>query len=265
MTHIYEPVYYSLLLRAKRMIDPIGTVWKLVQVLTETGENFAPRFLGTGARRREPLVIDGPQAIARILADPRVGFGSAKELGVSFELTPVNPRIRTYFTVGRTDPGLYNSFRIAFPSKVPITDVISIEKLYDLFCRSVLAFSPFWGCIQNAVNVDRFQGTLDPSRRYSTAELEADFPIVKVDESKVPRLIHWYNYFGPEFVRQLGGLEKLLAGPVWLAEEIEDLGGVTWVLQREPFDDDNPKHLERQQDAMEYLKLFDIHKQYMLG
>lgn len=260
-----NPIFYSLHLESKRIQNPVDTIWEIVQILADLGDNFAPGFLGSNPLHRKPLTIDGPQAVAKMLGDPLIRYGTDEGLGVSFALTPINPMIRIYFAVGRSKPGLNDSFRIDFPSKIPILDLILFDQLNALFKKCVLVFNPFWGCIENEANIDEFQGTLNPSKKYTTTELETDFSIVKVDATKVPRLIHWFNYFDPTFVERLGGRNKLLAGPVWHAEILEELGGIIWILQQEPFDNNNSKHLACQRDAINYLRLFDIHKQYMLN
>lgn len=83
-----------------------------------------------------------------------------------------------------------------------------------------------------------------------------------IDSDKVPVAIEWFNYFDPAMVERLGGAEKLLSAPVYLAKPVEELGGIMLILQQEPFDYKNPKHLQRRQVVESYLDLSRLHELY---
>lgn len=240
--------YNSLIMRSQSTGDPTQTVWKIVQILSGLGDRFRPNVLILGQGLSESVDLHSPQDIERILQDQRFLIIMEEGPSVSFGFAPARQDIRFYIATGVVD-----KFIIDFPSQEPITDIVSTNELHGLFRDLAVAYNPFWGCVQNAENVDRLLLTTDPSRRY---------PKSKVDTSKVPQLIHWFNYFGPAFIERLGGREHLSAGPVWRVEEIESLSGIIWILQQDPLDAYNSEHLARQQDAMRYLRLPEIHKQY---
>lgn len=254
----HNQVFYELLLKSKKVENPVDPIWKFLQVLSNMGDPFVPKYLNLAGGRKEPVVLDDPQAIMRLLEARAV---SINQVTSSFFMVSTDvPVIMVSFTV-ETEI----TFKINFPSRTPIVDVISPQTLYGLFQEVVMVTNPYWGCIRNFANDDRHHGILNPVKQYSAEELmEAGYHLVKVDDKKVPHLIHWVNYFGPRFVERLGGRDKLLSGPVWTSEEVSKFGRIIWILQQEPFDDNNLIHRRRQEEAIEYLDLFGIHKDYML-
>jgi hypothetical protein len=108
-------------------------------------------------------------------------------------------------------------------------------------------FEPYYGRLEKAGELN------DPGSSYREI-------FNSIDLSKVPATIEWFNYFGPEWVGRFGGVEKLLSAPVVLAEPVEGLGGVVLILQEEPFDYRNPRHLHKRTLAEAHLDLPRLHQ-----
>jgi hypothetical protein len=66
-----------------------------------------------------------------------------------------------------------------------------------------------------------------------------------------PTALHWFHYLDYPMVQKLGGLEHCLKTPAHKVEPFCD--GALIQLTEEPFEPDNPQHLEIQQRAMEHL------------
>ncbi|MBE7528764.1 MAG: immunity 52 family protein [Ardenticatenaceae bacterium] len=122
-----------------------------------------------------------------------------------------------------------------------------ISQLHELFVFGLQLFQPFyaWGTMSGEVNYSE-EYRKRPSLR----------------ETDLPPVVEWFNYYDSSIVERLGGLEKLLSVPVFLAEPVEDLGGVILILQQEPFDYTNPDHLENRRRVEEYLELPRLHQQF---
>lgn len=122
-----------------------------------------------------------------------------------------------------------------------------IEGLYNLFKHAILTFVPYW-----AGFYDQEQSFTDASQNIR----------LQVDGRKVPLSIYWFNYFDSGMVRRMGGFEKLLSAPVYLAEKVPETGGVVLILQKKPFDFKLDEHREHQQAVQDYFGLKSLHKKF---
>jgi hypothetical protein len=252
------PALATLELVSSGNLDATTQLWQVVQTLRLFGPQFAPVDLLLARGKREPVRLDCPADAAAVIADPRLRIATPEWTSISFGLATDRPGL--YFDLGIEQEHV---FKMHFRPGL-ITSVISPTDLVALFRALVRAFQPYWGAVEDVDNVDRLQGTTDPSKRYDPVKLAQQYPIVRADPKRIPQIIHWINYFGSEFVERLGGREHLLAGPVYLAEELTELGGIIWVLQEEPFDDHKKAHRARQCEATAYLRLEEIQQQYLL-
>jgi len=234
---------YSLILKTEQTRDPVTMAWDVIQTLSAFGDALAPSYIGTGSGQREPLALADQRDLVKLLDEQRDHFGGAGELGIPLALTPTDPLVRVYLTIGQI--GGPSSLVVDFSAEVAIDRLISTAHLRRLFSLLVSNTVPAWGCIQEADNTDRL------GQRYQAA-VGRRRASIWAEPSKRP-MVHWYNYLGPGLTRQLGGIERVLACPAWRTEQIAELGGVVIILQEEPFDNSNREHLARQNQAMEFL------------
>lgn len=239
--------------------EPVNTVWKLVQILTESG---FPIQYEAGKERplksREDVLNLFKERQKR--KEGKVDYGVGISVHNLLTAPPREQPLAFNFTAGSRNPKHIDAFLLKLPGdKDVFSKIISIDTFDSIFREWVKVIHPFWGVVIQSANERRHLG-LDQSFKDSFQRLEA-YPINLVDARKVPQLIHWFSYFGHEFVDRLGGEEKLLGGPVYQAEKLGE--GVLWVLQEEPFDDENDEHRTRQEAASKYLNLEQIQKTYM--
>ena len=252
------PTHFRLELASPGNLDATTQLWQVVQTLRAFGPQFAPVDLLLAMGRREPVRLGSPADAAAIIADPRLRIETPEWTSIFFGFA--TDRKGLYYSLGIEEEHVFTMY---FPTE-PIASVISPTDLVALFKALVRAFQPYRGVVEDTHNSDRLRGTTDPSKRYDPVKLAQQYPIVRADPKRIPQIIHWINYFGPELVERLGGLEHLLAGPVYLAEELTELGGIIWVLQEEPFNDHKKAHRARQREATAYLRLEEIQQQYLL-
>lgn len=141
-----------------------------------------------------------------------------------------------------------NTLSIGFDLKhlVGMRPVLTLDRLQEIFIFCAKLFVPFYAysCKSGEINVSP-----EHQRIWNM-----------IDTKKVPIAIEWFNYFSPEWVERFGGLEKLLAAPVFQAKPVEALGGVILILQQEPFDYTNADHLRNRHRVEEYLELPRLHQ-----
>jgi len=252
--------HYNMDLRASQAQNAVDAVWQVAAAFRDLGRDFVLCALGSPSIERTALQLDSRDSVAAILQDTTLRYTGAPELGMSFVLWPEPPAVRVYFSVGNMDLDSDNTLRVHYSTRRPLLELVPGATLRRMFIGCVQGFTPYWGCIKNLDNVDRLNGQQFRNRRGKWPRERGP----KVDERLVPKHVHWFNYFGPEFVERLGGASFLLDGPVAEASSVPEVGGVVWILQDEPFDDNNAEHLARQQRAAEYLRLADVHKRYPL-
>lgn len=123
--------------------------------------------------------------------------------------------------------------------------LFDFAKLQALFVKLIRMFRPFWAA------VDDLEYTAPEELR------------VKLDETQIPLQIHWFNYFGETIITNLGGKEKVLSAPVYLAEAWDEPPGIILKLQKEVFDYHNPAHRERVEAVERYFDLRSLQQQYL--
>ena len=123
--------------------------------------------------------------------------------------------------------------------------LFDFEGLQELFVGLIRMFRPFWAAVAD-------------SAYKSPEDLR-----VNLDEEQIPLKIHWFNYFGETIITNLGGKEKVLSAPVYLAEGWDEPPGIILKLQKEVFDYHNPAHRERVEVVERYFDLKRLQQQYL--
>ncbi len=239
--------------------DPVETVWRIVQSLSAVDlpiryEAQKPRPLDTRDAVRESI----EEGYGR--RDGEIDYSMGSMASNLLTAPPGENPASLHFTTGAKDARYIDSYYLRMRTDAAdLALPIALEDLDRLFREWASIIRPFWGAIIENNNERRILGS--DQNYVSTFDQYEDFPINLVKSKEVPQIIHWYNYFGSDFVERLGGAEKLLQAPIHLAERLEE--GILWVLQPEPFDDANPEHRARQEAATEYLDLPTIHQRFM--
>ena len=101
------------------------------------------------------------------------------------------------YTMSRYNVGFFK-----MPQILPIySDTIVREKLVDTFKKCIGVFDPFWGCLGNNINIDRYNG---------------------YGSNSLPTTTYWVNYFGKNICTQIG-TENIEQAPV---ENIQKFCGI---------------------------------------
>ena len=134
--------------------------------------------------------------------------------------------------VGTTNPQFKNTLLVNLPLTLPIYENHAVvEKLNDLFKKSVLIFEPYWGCIGNNINIKRYNGYWCNS---------------------LPTSVHWINYFGEKIVKQIG-IQKFEQVPVNTIEALNK--GFFIRIKDLPIDDFSKEDVKMQEYINRYLGL----------
>lgn len=238
---------YAMVFWADEEREPVETVLKIDDFLRPYGEDYVLKYLND----RVEVAMDR-QALAE-RCDPN----RRKDELLTQSYFSGN-RIWFALSTGRTE---YN--RRMAPQMMPATEVLTLEfdsthlqgadpaldfiRLQEIFWYCLHLFAPYYGRLQMTGEVNY---EASPYREISYT----------IDLTKVPAAIEWFNYFNPEWVDRLGGLEDFLTAPVLLAEPVEGLGGVVLILQEEPFDYRNPRHLQNRALVEAHLDLPRLHQ-----
>ena len=240
---------YAMVLWANEDREPVETVLKINHFLNQYGDDYVLRYLND----REEIAMDRQSLAERCHPNRR-----KDELLTQSYFS----RNRIWFTLstGRIE---YN--RRVSPQTQPTPEAFKFEfdaahlqgpnaafdfeRLKALFWFCLDLFIPYFGRLGMSGEVN-YEASVYRENSYS------------IDLTKVPAVIEWFNYFGPEWIERLGGVANLLSAPVFRAEPVEELGGVVLILQEEPFDYTNPEHLHNRHLVEEYLDLPSLHQRF---
>lgn len=145
-----------------------------------------------------------------------------------------------------TKPYLYPAnMEIELPKR--LVEAWGLPRLILLVRGIVSAFRPDFGFV---ADTQQFFSQMDREKR------------LQVDINKVPLSIHWIEYFGREWVKNIGE-ERInrIERSVPLFEQMED-GAVLFAIQNEPYDDSSPSHVARRLMVENELGLRELHMEY---
>lgn len=238
---------YTMVFWADEGREPVETVLKINDFLRQYGDDYVLKYLND----RVEVVMDRQSLTER--CDP----SRRKDELLTQSYFSCN---RIWFTLS-TGRITYN--RRVSPQMQPTPEALKFEfdlqhllgprpafdfdQLKGLFWYCLHLFAPYYGRLQMTGEVNY---EVSPYREIAYT----------IDLTKVPAAIEWFNFFSPDWVERLGGPEKLLSAPVFLAQPVEELGGVVLILQQEPFDYTNPEHLHNRRRVEQYLNLSQLHQ-----
>ena len=230
---------HSMILWAKASQKDFDTAalkaYRVLAVLSEFGPQLSPNFI-TSARKKDAPSFDGTYEKFKELLRKRVnkeGSTEFPELGYSigfFSSHDSKNSSGIHIQAGVTHPQFINTVVVHFPEALPIFDDATVaEKLVQVFRKCVEVFDPFWGCISNSVNADRYNG-------YWYEQL--------------PTATHWMNFFGSDIVTQMG-IPKIEQAPVQKVERLSN--GYFVMLKDSPINDENEFDIKIQNKANLYF------------
>lgn len=231
----------SLVLWAKASNEDFSSIvekaYSVLSVMKNFGDEFGPNYL-TGHRRKNVNTFDlNHKTLGKVIAS-----GINKERGTEFptlgyEISfvsslKVKEATRISMTVGVSNPIFVNNLVVDFSEQLDLFNNIELcDKITELFRNCCQAFNPYWGCVVNNVNMNRFESLYG---------------------RKLPSSIHWINYFGRDIVNLLG-IEEIESAPAF---SIEKLGlGYCIRMQKKSICDSNLEDIKKQATINNYFGL----------
>ncbi|MEO8218937.1 MAG: hypothetical protein ABI718_17820 [Acidobacteriota bacterium] len=214
------------------------TILQTLHAIECSGKGFFPAYFWRSQNER--LVLEHAQAYERTLipAEFYIQPGVAR--------IPFEGSNGTEFAFTESDePSLYPATLVIKISSKSFS--LALEDLVVMFKNIVKAFSPDYSYLYDQEQTDK----------RSNHRLKFD-----VDIYSVPMMLYWINYYGREWVRNIGQ-ERLrkLSKHIPFFEWLED-GGVLFAIQTEPYEDRNPVHVANQQKLEKMLGLKELHAKY---
>lgn len=212
--------------------------FEIIAKLNKFGDELKPKYL-TSFKKSECKEFDMTySSFKNILRDnvSREGKMIFEDLGynVSFFSSMEEDESATIdISVGISNEKFYNTLIVGLPYSLNIFDEVMYSRLVDLFKELVGIFDPFWGCIENDINIDRFDGELFQGSK--------------------PTTVHWLNYFGQEIIKEIG-MGKIEKAPI---EELVQYpnGGCFVKIKTSPINDHYDKDVFFQKQVNKYLGL----------
>lgn len=239
---MWHTTRYEVVLRAYPPHDPVVILPGMARLLEDkSGQRLAWHLEGEPSRP-VPTTQEGWGTLAKGSRNPRYGaldlfFDSAD--GGTMSLSVDAPSfVRTFDVM---------SFGFDLEHLSGPKALFSFDTLYGLLIESMRLFGAF---------------SAEVSDRELVRRDKAGKIYLSVDVTKIPDIVHWFNFFDSDMAERLGGKDKLLRAPAYLVEEVADPPGIVLVLQREPFDYHKGKHRQRWQDVTRYLDLERLHRLY---
>ena len=209
--------------------------YRVLATLKEFGTQLSPNYL-TAARKKDAPIFDGTYESLKALLLKRVnkeGNTEFPELGYGigfFSSHDSKNSSGIHIQVGVTHPQFKNTVLVHLPEALPVfNDSTVAEKLVEVFRKCAEVFDPFWGCVSNSVNADRFNGYW---------------------HERLPTATHWVNFFGSDIVNQMG-ISKIEQAPVQKVEKVGN--GYLVMLKESPIDDKNEFDIKIQNKANSYF------------
>ncbi len=229
---------HSMILWARPAVEDFETTVTKVHQLLLALQAFGPEISAnykTVRRKKDarPFVLSKETLIELIKA--KAVSSNMDDLGYRisfFSSLNDNDAAGIGLTVGVSSPKFYNTFIINLPQSLPVYSNIEInQRLVATFKQCITIFDPFWGCVSNHVNSNRYN-----------SHFHNDLPVT----------IHWLNYFGNDIVERIGE-EKIKAAPLKTVERHHN--GYFLELKDMPIDDEVEADIKLQTTANNYFQL----------
>lgn len=215
----------------------LNKAYNLLLALKEFGPELSPNYLPAYRKKdvkKFDLSFDTLQELLKNGVN-KEGDTVFPDLGYSvsfFSSLKNNNSAGISISVGTSNPLFKNTFIVDLPLSLPIYESSEVnKKLIKVFKECVKIFYPFWACIGNNVNVERYDGYWG---------------------DKLPTAVHWVNYFGSQVTKELGD-EKILSSPTYVKEKFHS--GYFIQLKEKPINDENEEDVKIQQSANEHFGL----------
>lgn len=213
------------------------TAYRIMEVLKEFGSEVEPKYL-TVNRKKDAVPFEWSYENFRNTLKKGVnkeGDVEFPELGYSIDFfssleSQHSSSIR--MKIGNQNSEFVDNLVIQFPKFYSLEKINQDkDKIKVLFNQCIHLFQPYWGCISNSMNIDRFDN------------------YVKNDK---PLTLHWLNYWGEDILRNIPAI-KAMSVPVYYTEPIEK--GWFIQLKDDPLDDTLEEDVQLQAEANKYYGL----------
>lgn len=215
--------------------DIVFKTYSVLEALREFGPELSPNYLTTNRKadvNKANLTYEGVKQLVQKNIN-KEGKNLFPDLGHRlsfFSALDEYSSSRVNLTVGTSNPRFKDSLIVTLPQSLSIyQDETVTWKIINLFKKCCQIFEPYWGCIQNDSNANRFDSLWNDS---------------------LPTAVHWVNYFGDDVVKVLGE-EKIGTAPMLLTEKLDR--GYILVLKQFPINDSESEDITRQAMAAEYF------------
>lgn len=211
--------------------------YRIMELLKEFGSDLEPKYL-TINRKKDAVPFEWNYKNfknALVKGVNKEGETEFPELGYSidfFSSLESQHSSSVRMKIGNQRSEFVDNLVIQFPKSYSLEKMNQDkDKIKVLFNNCVHLFQPYWGCISNSVNMDRFDN------------------YVKNDK---PSTLHWLNYWGEDILRNTPVI-KAVSFPVYYIEPIEK--GWFIQLKDEPLDDTLEQDIQLQAEANKYYGL----------
>ncbi len=213
--------------------DTVTKAHRLLLALQAFGPEISANYKKVRRKKDARPFVLTRENLAEIINDG-VNSSNNKALGSTFGFFSSlnnNDASGILLSIGVSSPKFYNTFSVSLPPSLPVYSNTAInQRLVATFKQCITIFDPFWGCVRNRINSNRYNGFF---------------------QNNFPTTVHWLNYFGNDIVEKIGE-EKLKAAPLKKVEKYYK--GYFIKLKEMPINDDIPEDIVLQQKANQYFR-----------
>lgn len=217
--------------------DTVSKAYKTIQPLIEYGTEISPVYQ-TVSKKKDAKPFEWSFESFKELVKSSVnreGKNIFPDLGYTFSFfSSLNSKESAgiSMSVGISNPKFKNTIIVNLPQSMNLyEDSLVAEKIVSVFKKCVNSFEPFWGCIVNEANTERFDGYF---------------------KDGLPITTHWVNYFDEELAQKVGK-EKIINAPFFESERIRH--GYFLRIDKSPINDEIAACVDIQTKFNNYLGL----------